>query len=147
IQFGMSNAFLPERLAMEMPATEGPIARGIWHRANCCLAFRAALTFVILITPILCARLLAAQETAGVDSLTERDLHVWGRFSPGTGKSVRIVTESLNARGEPVGITTTDTKTTLLQVSPRSLSLRVDITVVQDGQQFARQSRVIEHGF
>src|SRR6266581_4913218 len=34
--------------------------------------------------------------------MSPRDLHVWGRFDPGTWKRVRIVTETLNERGRVV---------------------------------------------
>lgn len=79
--------------------------------------------------------------------LSTRDLHVWGRFSPGTWKQVRIVTETLNDRGEVTDTTTTDTKSTLLSVNSKSIRLKIDVNVEVDGKRFAGQSRVIEHGF
>jgi hypothetical protein len=79
--------------------------------------------------------------------LPARDMHVWGRFSPGTWKQVRIVTESVNDRGEVTDATTTETKTTLLSVGAKSLKLKIDVTVDVGGKRFAGQSRTVEHGF
>jgi hypothetical protein len=79
--------------------------------------------------------------------LSTRDLHVWGRFSPGTWKQVRVVTETLNDRGEVSDTTTTDTKSTLLSVSSQSIRLKIDLSVEVGGKRFAGESRVIEHGF
>ena len=52
------------------------------------------------------------------EELTPRNLHVWGRFDAGTWKQVRIVTDTLNSRGQVVDTSTTDIKTTLLAPTP-----------------------------
>ncbi len=81
------------------------------------------------------------------DQLSARDISVWGHFDPGTWKQVRIVTESLNARGEVVDTTTTDSKTTLVRTDSRCLSLRIEATVDVAGKRFQSQPEVVECGY
>jgi hypothetical protein len=79
--------------------------------------------------------------------LTARDLHVWGRFDPGTWKRVRIVTETLNDRGAVADTTTTETKTTLVRADANRLTLRIEATVDVAGKRFACQPQVVEYGY
>jgi hypothetical protein len=116
----------------------------------------AVLGFGSTLVVMFCAVHVGQAETAttttpsssqAADQLSARDLHVWGHFSPGTWKQVRIVTESLNARGEVVDTTTTDTKTTLIRADSRRLSLRIEATVDVAGKQFQSQPQVVDYGY
>ncbi len=55
--------------------------------------------------------------------------HLWGSFSPGAWKSVRLVTESLDERGQPTNISTTETTTTLTARDARGVTLLVEAVV------------------
>lgn len=84
-----------------------------------------------------------AQETG----LEARDLHVWGRFCPGTWKQVRLITETVGPNGEITGTTTTETKTTLVRAGANSVTLQIDVTVEVGGKRFQGQSQTVESGF
>ena len=79
--------------------------------------------------------------------LSPRDLHVWGRFAIGTWKQVRVVTESLGARGEVTDSTTTETKTTLIHADSQHLTLRIEATVEVAGKRFESQNQTVEYGY
>jgi hypothetical protein len=81
------------------------------------------------------------------NELTPRDLHVWGRFDPGTWKRVRIVTETLNEKGAVVDTTTTETKTTLLRADAGRLALRIEATVDVAGRRFESPPQTVEYGY
>jgi hypothetical protein len=85
--------------------------------------------------------------TATPAELTARDLHVWGRFDPGTWKRVRIITDTLNDRGGVADTTTTETKTTLLRADAKRLTLRIEATVDVAGKRFECQPQTVECGY
>src|SRR5262245_59784212 len=71
--------------------------------------------------------LRAETNTTVADSaFSARDLHVWGRFGVGTWKQARIISETLNEKGEVVDTTTTETKTTLVKATAQRLTLRIE---------------------
>lgn len=114
-----------------------------WPRASALVGFLALALVMAWFRIAPSAHAQVAEESP----LAARDLHVWGRFSPGSWKQVRIVTETLNERGEVTGTTITETKTTLVGVDSKSLSLKIEATVDVGGKRFESQSRVVEHGF
>jgi hypothetical protein len=79
--------------------------------------------------------------------LSTRDLNVWGRFSPGAWKRVRIVTETLNDKGEVTATATTETKFTLVSVTTKSLKLKIEANADVSGKPFGGESRTVEYGF
>jgi len=79
--------------------------------------------------------------------LSPRDLHVWGRFDPGTWKRVRIVTETLSEKGAVVDTTTTETKTTLVRADAGHLTLRIEATVEVAGRRFDSPPQTVEYGY
>lgn len=91
---------------------------------------------------ILCASLCSAQEGD-----ISREQHPWGRFPVGSWKSVRVVTETLDEKGQVAGITRTETRTTLVSVEARGYSLRIESTVEVAGKKFASQPQVVRHGY
>lgn len=97
---------------------------------------------------IVCGVTLKAESVqAPQPEMSPRDLHVWGRFDPGTWKRVRIVTETLNERGRVVDTTTTETKTTLLRADAKRLTLRIEATVEVAGKRFENPPQVVEYGY
>jgi hypothetical protein len=79
--------------------------------------------------------------------LSPRDLHVWGRFDPGTWKRVRIVTDNLSDRGDVADTTTTDTKTTLMRADAKRIALRIEATVDVAGKHFECPPQTVEYGY
>ncbi len=74
----------------------------------------ALVLFSLVSTPVLWGEALTTSPSSAPE-MTARDLHVWGRFDPGTWKRVRIITDTLNDRGAVADTTVTETKTTLLR--------------------------------
>ena len=90
----------------------------------------AALVLCVAIGALACPAPLRAESLPGAQpEPSARDLHVWGRFGVGTWKQARIITETLNAKGQVVDTTITETKTTLTKADSRQLSLRIEATV------------------
>jgi hypothetical protein len=115
------------------------------RRAGFVAALGAVLSLGFLVTSA------AAQqpqlEARPNQNLSTRDLNVWGRFSPGAWKQVRIVTETLNDKGDVTATTTNETKFTLVSVSAKSLKLKIETMVDVSGKRFGNESREIEYGF
>jgi hypothetical protein len=74
-------------------------------------------------------------------------VHPWGRFEPGTWKRVRIVTETLNEQGQVVSTSTTDTKTTLLDVGNDGVTLEVEACMEVAGKRFQVEPQTVKQGF
>ena len=74
-------------------------------------------------------------------------LHPWGRFEPGTWKMVRVVTETLNEQGQVVSTSTTDTKTTLLDVCDDGVTLEVEACMEVAGKRFLVEPQTVKEGF
>ena len=73
-------------------------------------------------------------------------LHPWGRFEPGTWKMVRVVTETLNEQGQVVSTSTTDTKTTLLDVGNDGVTLEVEACMEVAGKRFQVEPQTVKGG-
>ena len=74
-------------------------------------------------------------------------LHPWGRFEPGTWKMVRVVTETLNEQGQVVSTSTTDTKTTLVDVDNDGVTLEVEACIEVAGKRFQAEPQTVKQGF
>ncbi len=96
---------------------------------------------------VLCLPGKAPSDTASQQSLSARDMNVWGRFGVGSWKQVRIVTETLNAKGQVVDTTTTETKTTLVRADLHRLALRIEVNVDTAGKRFEGQPQTVECGY
>jgi hypothetical protein len=92
------------------------------------------------------AQLVLAQLPAQEGELL-KDQHPWGRFPIGSWKSVRVVSETLDDKGQVANITRTETRTTLIAADDRGYSLRVQSTVEVAGKQFASQPQIVKHGY
>ncbi len=83
-----------------------------------------------------------AQE-AGVSA----KLHPWGLFDPGAWKTVRVVTETLNEKGQVVSTSTTDTKTTLVDIDNDGVTLEIQACMEVAGKRFEAEPQTIKQGF
>jgi hypothetical protein len=91
--------------------------------------------------------ILAANPCAAQDATLPQMQHPWGRFPAGSWKSVRVVTETLDANGQVASVTRTETRTTLLTADARGYKLRIESTVEVAGKRFAAQPQVVKHGY
>jgi len=77
----------------------------------------------------------------------QRQAHAWGRFGKGSWRQVRVVTESFDAEGKLANSSTTHNMTTLDEVTPERIALRVEVTVEVAGQKFPSQPQIIRQGY
>lgn len=75
------------------------------------------------------------------------DDHPWVKFDIGAWKQVRVVTETLDERGEITSTSTTDTTTLLEDVAKDSYQLQIDVTVEVAGRKFDAESQHVTRGF
>ncbi len=75
------------------------------------------------------------------------DLNPWGRFEPGAWKLVRVITETLDEKGQVVSTSKTDTKTTLMKIDDNGVSLEVQACMEVAGKSFQAEPQVIKQGF
>jgi hypothetical protein len=86
---------------------------------------------------------IAAQRPADMPA----KLHLWGQFQPGAWKKVRVVTETLDEQGRVVSTSTTDTKTTLMEIDAEGVTLEVEACVEVAGKPFDAEPQIIKQGF
>ena len=78
---------------------------------------------------------------------TTAKLHPWGLSEPGTWKLVRVVTETLDERGQVIGSSTTDTKTTLVGVDRDGVTLEIQASMEVAGKRFQAEPQTVKQGF
>ncbi len=83
---------------------------------------------------------------AGQPGIAPR-LHPWGRFDPGAWKLVRVVTETLNERGQVVSTNTADTRTTLIDLDDDGVTLEVQACVEVAGKRFQAEPQTVKQCF
>lgn len=76
-----------------------------------------------------------------------RQRHPWGRFEPGAWKLVRVVTETLDERGQVVSTSTTESKTTLKNVEDNQVTLLVELVVEIGGRRLDAEPQTVKQGF
>lgn len=80
------------------------------------------------------------------DAILRQD-HAWARFGKGSWRQVRIVTQSFDEQGNPTDSSITDNKTTVEEVTPERVTLKVEVTVEVAGQRFPSQPQIIRQGY
>jgi hypothetical protein len=73
--------------------------------------------------------------------------HPWGCFKPGAWRRVRLVKEILNEKGLVSSRSTTDKKTTLLDVEDDGVTLEDDIVHEVADRRFPREPETFKEGF
>lgn len=73
--------------------------------------------------------------------------HPWGRFQAGSWKTVRVVTQLLDEKGNVESTTSEETKTTLTQVDDSRYTVKVEITVETDGKRYPAAPKLVTRGF
>lgn len=76
-----------------------------------------------------------------------REHHAWARFMPGSWSKVKKWTEELDEQGKVKSASTTETKTTLVEVDDTGCTLQMDVTVEMAGKRFNAAPRQIRVGF
>lgn len=98
----------------------------------------ACLVVLLVATPI------AAQTS---ETALPREHHGWGRFNEGSWKRVQIVSQTLDSAGKVMRRTTTETTSTLSEVSEDGYVLTVETVVNVAGKQLSSSKQVIRRGF
>ena len=93
------------------------------------------------------ACLLCALPCAGQEPIARREQHAWGKFPIGSWKTVQVITESLDVHGNVTNITSTQTRTTLVETNEDTYTLRVDVTVEVSGKRFPTQTQIVKQGY
>jgi len=96
---------------------------------------------LLSMTACLCSVLALAQETG-----VAQKHHPWGRFEPGAWKLVRVVTETIDENGVVAGISTTETKTTLMGFDKSGATLEVLVIVEVAGKRFEAEPQTVKQG-
>lgn len=90
---------------------------------------------------------LVSVPLAGQETGIGRKHHPWGRCAPGAWKIVRVLTKSLDDRGEPGPSSTTETKTTLTDIGDAGVVLEVKVCVELGGKHFDSEPQTIRQGY
>jgi hypothetical protein len=79
------------------------------------------------------------------DTGLTKDLHPWGRFegNKGAWKRYRVVTETVDAGGQVVNTSVTETKTSLEDADDEGVTLRVESVVEIAGKRLASEPRKV----
>ena len=75
------------------------------------------------------------------------DQHGWGRFKPGSWKTVRVISDMLDAEGNVTSTTKTETTTTLLEKKGNSYTLEVEVTVEIGDRRITSEPKQIKRNF
>jgi hypothetical protein len=96
----------------------------------------------------LVAALAAICASASADeSAIPAKLHPWGQYDPGAWKTVSVVTETLNERGQVVSTSTADTKTTLVDIDNEGVTLEIQACMEVAGKRFEAEPQTVKQGF
>ena len=76
-----------------------------------------------------------------------REHHPWARFAPGSWKLVRVVTKTLDPKGEVLTTSTTETRTTLEGLSDTTVKLLINTSVEVAGKKVEAKPQTIVQGF
>lgn len=76
-----------------------------------------------------------------------RKHHPWGRCAPGAWKIVSVVTQSIDERGMVGPRSTTETKTTLVDIDDEGVTLEVRTVVEAGGRRFDREPQRIRQSY
>ena len=98
--------------------------------------------WIIAIAALACAQPIRAQEPP-----PPLEQHAWAKFPIGSWKTVQVIAETLDVHGNVTHITSTETRSTLLEVSDVAYTLRVDVTVEVSGKRFPTQTQIVKHGY
>ena len=75
------------------------------------------------------------------------DQHGWGRFKPGSWKTVRVITDVLDAEGMVTSTTKTETTTTLFEKKGGNYMLEVKVTVEIGDRRITSDPKMIKRYF
>ncbi|MFV1964298.1 MAG: hypothetical protein ACC628_02660 [Pirellulaceae bacterium] len=77
---------------------------------------------------------------------TPLEFHAWARYGNGSWKLVRVLTETFDKDGRIESVSTTETKTTLVDVTDNRYTLNVETTVKVAGKRFPSEPKTVTQG-
>lgn len=97
------------------------------------------------IAALVCGAWMAA---AAADDLgVLQHAHAWGRFAKGSWRQVRITTESFDEQGKLTSSSVTDNTTTVQEVTPERVTLKVEATVETAGGRMPSEPQIVKQGY
>ncbi len=99
----------------------------------------AVLTVLLLIASPLAA--------ADDDDIALRTFHPWGRFHVGSWNRVRIISETVDDKGEVVATSISDTRATLIERGLESYSLKLETSVEMAGKRIPGEPKIVKLGY
>ena len=81
------------------------------------------------------------------DDAVLSETHAWARFGKGAWREVRIVTENFDDAGKITNSSVTINKTSVDEVTPDRITLKVENTLEVAGQRIASPVQIIKQGF
>ena len=76
-----------------------------------------------------------------------RQYHAWGRFNEGSWRRVRVVSQTLDESGHVAGQTTTESTSTLVEVTGSGYAVMVEAEVNVAGKRFSSPSQIVRRGY
>lgn len=101
----------------------------------------------VLCVAIAAAWLLSVSPCAGQQTISILDQHPWAKFPIGSWKTVQVISETFDTQGNVTNVTSTETRTTLTEVTKDGYTLRVEVTVEVAGKRFPTQVQTVTNGF
>jgi hypothetical protein len=88
-----------------------------------------------------------ASGTYAAETAIPSQHHCWGRFKPGSWKTVRVRTENLDAVGNVASTSITETTATLTKIDGTGYTLRIKVIVEVAGRQYDSEPKTTRVGF
>ncbi len=105
---------------------------------------RSVSRFFLLACATFCV--VATTVRADTDEVLQR-AHGWARFGEGSWRHVRIITETFDEQGRVTRKSVADNVTTLENLTPEGITLKVEVTVEVAGQRFPAEPQLVQQGF
>jgi hypothetical protein len=113
-----------------------------WHPAGFPLNVRFLLSLVGFALAGCVSQFASAEEL-----VIPRQQHPWGHFEPGSWKKVSVVTQNFDDKGQVVGTSITESKTTLEKADNDGITLKVESTVDVGGKRLESPQQKICQGY
>lgn len=131
-----------------------PLQGTLYERAICWLGFVAQGTLAVRVTLSILFSLLAIAASvrpclaiAPEEQAQLRYHHAWGRCGEGSWQAVRMVSENLDEKGQVTSASTTETRTTVEQIAPNGVTLRVEVVMDVGGKRMLTQPQIVRQDF
>lgn len=106
-----------------------------------------AYLYRVFMLPVVLTFVFAANSTYAANTAIPSQHHSWGRFKPGSWKTVRVRTENLDAFGNVASTSITETTATLTEIDETGYTLRIEVIVEVAGRQYVSEPKTTRVGY